>query len=532
MKKLLFIFAFMPIVGISQIGFIYRNTNQTHPGEIRRPIEISHAIPYFLSPDSISQKPDALSNLKLATMDIYLRDSCYGYNFTSLTDSSFFYRSYRSYDQFRNETSFVAYTWDYTNHKWDDSIKDEYTFDPNGKQTLHIHYNVNKNTNQWVGFSKSENAYNANGGEVLSASYNWDTTANQWIGISKYEYTYDVNNNQTSSIYFNWDKTINQWTLVNKSFYFFKFLQANNKVSPDSTLEYNYTTPMDSVLTFKVDYYYDANGIDTLFIEYDFNTNTNTWVGSFKTKYFYDTNGNDTMIVQYQWDIATNQWDNYYKFQYKYNSNGNEAMNVQYLWNIATNQWVNALKYEFNYDINSNQTLYAYYNWNTATNQWIGIYKTENSFDTNNNEISNAYYNWDLTTNQWIGYYKDVYTFDKNNIQTINTYYIWDLTMSNWEFNRKYYYFNSAHNPINGISQLNFGMVVIYPNPTKETINIKTNNNTNVSCQLFNANGQMVKIMVAAPGINTYNIGNLKAGIYIIRIPTQFGLITSKLIKE
>ncbi len=42
----------------------------------------------------------------------------------------------------------------------------------------------------------------------------------------------------------------------------------------------------------------------------------------------------------------------------------------------------------------------------------------------------------------------------------------------------------------------------------------------------------MIKTLVAVPGVNTYNINNLKAGLYFIQIPAKNVYLARKFIKK
>ena len=72
----------------------------------------------------------------------------------------------------------------------------------------------------------------------------------------------------------------------------------------------------------------------------------------------------------------------------------------------------------------------------------------------------------------------------------------------------------------------------IYPNPAHETFTIEIQNTEINTAQLFNSTGKLVKTLPLENGINTYNISDLKSGIYFIRIPQKETIAVRKLVKN
>jgi len=95
----------------------------------------------------------------------------------------------------------------------------------------------------------------------------------------------------------------------------------------------------------------------------------------------------------------------------------------------------------------------------------------------------------------------------------------------------KDYYYYSAHN-VSSINSINLEMIKLYPNPTKDIINLETSDNSISQCNVYNVNGQIVKSFKVFQGNNIYNISDFKTGIYFIQIPTQNGIVNKKIIKE
>lgn len=80
-----------------------------------------------------------------------------------------------------------------------------------------------------------------------------------------------------------------------------------------------------------------------------------------------------------------------------------------------------------------------------------------------------------------------------------------------------------------GISENNETGTAIYPNPATDVLNIISENNIN-KVEIFNVQGQLVK--AANGNVNSLSISDMNNGIYFVRVTTDKGTATHKLIKK
>jgi parallel beta-helix repeat protein len=73
--------------------------------------------------------------------------------------------------------------------------------------------------------------------------------------------------------------------------------------------------------------------------------------------------------------------------------------------------------------------------------------------------------------------------------------------------------------------------VRIFPNPVNEQLNIEVTDCPSSYCRLYNSNGLLIKSFNLEKGLNTFNVDNLRAGLYLIQIPTKQGNRIQKVIK-
>jgi hypothetical protein len=181
---------------------------------------------------------------------------------------------------------------------------------------------------------------------------------------------------------------------------------------------------------------YDAKGNQTLDIQYNWNTTTQSFVPSDEQEYAYDTNGNRTLINGYSWNTTTQSFVPNYKQEYTYDANGNQTLYISYSWNTTTQSFVPSDKQESTFDANGNQTLYINYSWNTTTQSFVPNYKEEYTFDANGNQTLYIFYYWDATIQSFIPSDKQESTYDANGNQ-ISIQYSWNTTTKSFILDSK-----------------------------------------------------------------------------------------------
>jgi hypothetical protein len=80
-----------------------------------------------------------------------------------------------------------------------------------------------------------------------------------------------------------------------------------------------------------------------------------------------------------------------------------------------------------------------------------------------------------------------------------------------------------------GINDVELERVEVYPNPTKGNISIEGVNNLH-SVELYNITGQLVKHIQNA--INKVDMSGLHSGVYFMKITSENGYITKKIVKQ
>ena len=75
--------------------------------------------------------------------------------------------------------------------------------------------------------------------------------------------------------------------------------------------------------------------------------------------------------------------------------------------------------------------------------------------------------------------------------------------------------------------------ITLFPNPVSENFQIKIQNQRTINkVKVFDFSGRLVKEMKPMHQQENYSLSNLKSGIYLVVIETDFGKFNRKLIKK
>ena len=169
-------------------------------------------------------------------------------------------------------------------------------------------------------------------------------------------------------------------------------------------------------------------------------------------------------------------------------------------------------------------------NWDTTSNKWVELW--EYAFTYNGSETVEIYSYWDETTNQWINYGKYDGFFDVNGNETLEIDSYWDNISNQWVLNSKTFWYNSIHILSNVINSASLSSIRLYPDPANDRFNLEIFNPSVTHCQICNSSGQLINSFPVIQGTNTYDISNIKPGMYFICVPAQNGTSMIKLIKN
>jgi len=76
-----------------------------------------------------------------------------------------------------------------------------------------------------------------------------------------------------------------------------------------------------------------------------------------------------------------------------------------------------------------------------------------------------------------------------------------------------------------------FSNIRVYPNPTKGLLNISNALEADLQISVYDVNGRLLLSKTCEQTLNTMNISSLSNGMYLIKIKSEFGEISKRVIK-
>ena len=83
-----------------------------------------------------------------------------------------------------------------------------------------------------------------------------------------------------------------------------------------------------------------------------------------------------------------------------------------------------------------------------------------------------------------------------------------------------------------GIPSFELDAIKVYPNPTKNVLNISNTLNSNLQLSVYDINGRLLLNKNCDQEMNTIDISTFSNGMYLLRMKTDFGVITKRVIKD
>jgi len=339
--------------------------------------------------------------------------------------------------------------------------------------------------------------------------WQWDTISIGWVIYYKdINIVYDAHNNITSELRKFWNGSAWDNPMLRTYTY-----DANNNQTSDLQQHWNGSTWGNSFL---LTYTYDAHNNQTSFLLQ--NWNGSAWVNSNQYIYTYDVNNNQTSYLSQSWNGSA--WvvdhDQEWKDTYTYDVNNNLTSELDQDWNGST--WVNSYQYTGTYDVNNNITSVLGKSWNGSA--WVNSEQSIYTYDVNNNMTSYLYQSWNGSA--WVNSNQNTHAYDANNFTKSDTYKSWNSNGTIVTYgDSTFYYFHT----ITGVNDLivQGENITIYPNPATEIVSFKIDNrnNADLTLNIYNVTGTLVKSETLRQNQRQINIRDLSNGIYMVEIKTK-----------
>lgn len=245
------------------------------------------------------------------------------------------------------------YTYDSNNRKIEDLIfnivgnewvfswKNNYGYDQDGNMISNLSYGWANGV--WVENINLESIY-SNGLLITRINNHWNSAVVQWEPFQKTNYFHDAAGNQILS--HELDYAINNWVFKGKTET--TYTSFNQPVRYIST-RLNGTVWLNS---YKVEYSYDNN--ENLIEKSQYMGDSQRWL-NYKSEIFYYDNRKNINQHEIKYGIDT-IWVNNEVTIKSYNINNQIVDYLNYRWDTVSNSWIDSYKYKNTFDQNNNLT--------------------------------------------------------------------------------------------------------------------------------------------------------------------------------
>ena len=228
-----------------------------------------------------------------------------------------------TYDENGNHIGSMAERYDTITSKWQPVIKEAWTYDSLGVETLYSETTWNGST-PWL--SQTILSYNEKGYDTIDLQQNWINSA--WVDNSRNVFTYDDEGNAITALSQNWRN--NQW--VNSGFYTATYDVDGNRMSLTKQDWNNNAWTNYGRETYS--YYSNGNPSTTLQEAWI----SNGWVNNLRDSYTFDAQGYPKTMLEQSWKGGV--WVNSVQDSYTCDSYGNTLSSYESIW--KSNAWQNS----------------------------------------------------------------------------------------------------------------------------------------------------------------------------------------------
>ncbi len=265
-----------------------------------------------------------------------------------------------------------------------------------------------------------------------------------------------------------------------------------------------------------------------------FNHALSSWVPMSADSVFYDVNSNLSKAIIYEYDLVNSIWVNNMLLDFTYSVSNQLTQVITQFW---AGSWTNTSKSAYLYN-GSNQLVSATDSyWDMGS--WINSEKDSFQYSAGPYPSIETVQLWDNMSLVWTNNSKMEYTYNSLNQVVLTESYFWNpAPTSSWANSTKtiYYYENFTPASIQDASISN-GRMKVYPVPANELLHIDAQwDDMQTSVTTISDITGKVLVRVNAPSTKhlkqQIDMSMLPAGMYILSVNGEQGVLTQKIIKE
>lgn len=348
-----------------------------------------------------------------------------------------------------------------------------------------------------------------------------DWKSGGWVNSLKYIYSYDSDVFLRNVLTQKWNTISSNWFDMNQQVYtndMNGLVQQAILQSRDTAMAiWNSTQRQTSS-------YNNKYLVDTLVNE---NYNAGNWKQSSRLYYNYDTSGYLVDRISQNWNAPLSRWDNYTRVNYTYNSSGLQLEYTSENWDVSTSTWKPSRHASYTY--NSANKVSTFIVVSAILGDSTKFSKQINTYDSIGYLTNGLYQNWNIDSSTWRNSSQINYTnlSDGSIHQTISQ--LWDNATNDWINAQRTMYTYTIPMSILDVNDLLF---TLYPNPSKNVLNITLGNDENAVVKVLDMQG---KVLISTPAFvssTSLNISELSSGLHILHLQQGSKITTTKFVKD
>lgn len=348
-----------------------------------------------------------------------------------------------------------------------------------------------------------------------------DWKSGSWINSYKYLYDYDtdtflksVGNQKWNTISSNW---FDQYQQVYKNDINGVVLQSILLTRDTALAVWDSTQRQTSI-------YNNKHLIDTSIIE---NYSAGIWKQSSRLYHIYDTSGYLEERVGQNWNVSLSKWDNYTLVNYTYDSSGLVLEYTSKNWDALASAWNPSRHATYTY--NGANKIATFILASAVPGDSTKFSREISTYDSMGYLTNGLYQNWKVDSSSWINTSKIDYLYlsDGRIYQTVSQ--VWNNTTKTWTNSQRITHTYMGTTDILDINDLVFKL---YPNPSKEVLNITLINGGNALVKVVDIQGKAIISTPTFRNATTLNISDLSSGLYILHLQQDNKITTTRFVKE
>ncbi len=165
-----------------------------------------------------------------------------------------------------------------------------------------------------------------------------------------------------------------------------------------------------------------------------------------------------------------------------------------------------------------------------SSSAWVNDSKTMISYNADGSMKEILYQNWNASGGNWVDKDKETFTNNPDGTTGLVITTTWNPATSIWENQTRItftYGLTSTGQQLAGTDQ-----VKVFPNPFTNFISVEYNPLNVSNIQLYNVDGQLVRIFEKGELLSKINLGSLKNGVYFLKAVSPDSQQVIKLLKS